>query len=149
MVARHRRSPQYEKLAHDERRAPLDEEAAKPAESNGDGHAPAATTLPVSSVELGSPAARAAAPAAPPENLLTFGSVARSGAVRCLQLDTEALISCREGLKSWCAPRAAITTRFVPGMQWVTQASNVGPRVSQEHPHISCASPLFMDCAAL
>ena len=102
-LVRRRRSPQYEKLAHDERRAPLDEEAAKPlAESNGDGHAPVATTLPVSSAELGSPGTRAAVAAVPPENLLTFGSVARSGAVRCLQLDPEALISCREGLKSWC-----------------------------------------------
>ena len=96
-----RRSPQYEKLAHDERRAPLDEEAAKPAESNGDGHVPA-TTLPISS-DIASPNVRAAAPAAVPENLLTFSSVAKTGAVRCLQLDTEALISCREGLKSWCA----------------------------------------------
>jgi hypothetical protein len=105
-----RRSPQYEKLAHDERRAPLDEEAAKPAESNGDGHAPTATTLPVSSAELGSPGGRAAAAAVVPENLLTFGSVARSGAVRCLQLDQEALISCREGLKSWCGCAALLPT---------------------------------------
>ena len=100
-LAPNRRSPQYEKLAHDERRAPpRDEEAAKPTESNGDGHVPA-TTLPISS-DLASPGVRAAAPAAPAENLLTFASVMKTGAVRCLQLDTEALISCREGLKSWC-----------------------------------------------
>jgi len=101
-----RRSPQYEKLAHDERRAPppRDEEAAKPTDSNGDGHAPAASTLPISS-DLASPGTRAAAPAAPPENLLTLASVMKTGAVRCLQLDTEALISCREGLKSWCVPQ--------------------------------------------
>ena len=117
----HRRSPQYEKLAHDERRAPLDEEAAKPTDSNGDGHAPA-TTLPVSS-DLTSPGVRASAPAAPPENLLTLASVARTGAVRCLQLDTEALISCREGSSpgaphpaqlAFCVKPCSISATFYP-----------------------------------
>ena len=35
------------------------------------------------------------------ENLLTLESVSRTGFVKCLQLDQDALVACREGLKSW------------------------------------------------
>lgn len=88
-----RRSPQYERFAHDERRGgPLDEEAAlKPPNADAKGAGLLATDTEV----LLKPAVVVV------ENLLTLESVSRTGFVKCLQLDQDALVACREGLKSW------------------------------------------------